>query len=322
MSMKVLITGANGFLGKCLTYALAERGYSVLGAVRRAQVAPCAVPLISVAQINAKTDWRLALANCEAVIHTAAHVHIQRTDSRPGEYYPYRSINVDGTLRLARQAADLGVKRFIFISTIKVNGERTLLGHPFYATDLSLPHGPYATSKWEAEVGLREISQQTGMEVVIIRPPLIYGPGVKGNFQALVRLISKGIPLPFGCLSSNRRSFVGVDNLISLIALCLTHPSAANQTFLVSDNEDVPTAELLKRIGNAVGRSPVLLPVPLNYLNWIMRLLRKSDAFEKITGTLQVDITATCERLGWQPTVSLNDGLLKLASEALSEKAL
>jgi nucleoside-diphosphate-sugar epimerase len=280
------------------------------------------VHLASIVDIDGTTDWKNIALGCEVVIHTAARVHIQHRENSSETVNLYQSINVDGTLNLARQAATYGVKRFIFISTIKVNGERTASGYPFRATDVPNPQDAYGISKLWAEIGLREIARETGMEVVIIRPPLIYGHDVKGNFQTLLRLVNYRIPMPFGSITANRRSFVGLDNLISLISVCLSHPSAANQTFLVSDDEDVSTAELLKRMGNAVNRSPVLLPIPLNYLNWIMKLLRKSDAFEKITGTLQVDITATCERLGWQPTVSLNDGLLKLAGEALSEKAL
>jgi nucleoside-diphosphate-sugar epimerase len=320
--MKILVTGATGFLGKRLSLALTQKGYSVLGSVRQPHVAEAAVQVVTIGQLGAETDWQQAVVNCDVVIHTAARVHIQNSQNLPADRQLFQLINVDGTLNLARQAAAYGVKRFIFLSTIKVNGERTALGHPFRATDVPNPQDPYGLSKLDAEVGLREIAQKTGMEVVIIRPPLIYGRGVKGNFQTLLRLVSQRVPLPFGCITLNRRSFVGLDNLISLITVCLSHPGAANQTFLVSDNEDVSTAELLTRLGKAVNRSPVLLPVSLNCLKWLMKLLRKPEAFEKIAGTLQVDISATCERLGWQPSVSLNEGLAMIACEAPNEKAV
>ena len=294
----------------------------MLGVVRDANLKSEHVQLAHIVDIDGTTDWKQILQGCEAVIHTAARVHIQQKANSSQTDSLYHSLNVDGTLNLARQAAADGVQRFIFISTIKVNGERTTLDHPFRATDAPNPQDPYGVSKLQAEIGLREIAQQTGMKVVIIRPPLIYGPGVKGNFQTLLKFLTHRIPLPFGCITSNRRSFVGLDNLISLITLCLTHPRAANQTFLVSDNEDVSTVELLNRLGKAINSSPILLPISLKYLNWIMRLLGKTDAFDKIAGTLQVDISATCERLEWQPRVSLNEGLAAITCEALNEKVL
>jgi len=320
--MKILLTGASGFLGKNLGATLVAQNHLVLGVVRNTSLKSEHMRLAHIVNIDGTTDWKEIAVGCEAVIHTAARVHIQQKAHSPQTDNLYHSLNIDGTLNLARQAAAYGVRRFIFISTIKVNGERTTLGHPFRVTDVPNPQDPYGVSKLEAEIGLREIAQQTGMEVVIIRPPLIYGPGVKGNFQTLLNLVSKRAPLPFGGITSNRRSFVGLDNLISLITVCLSHPSAANQTFLVSDNEDVSTAELLIRLGKAVNRSVLLLPIPLVCLNWLFKLLQKPDAFEKIAGTLQVDISATCSRLGWQPEVSLNEGLASISREAPNEKAL
>jgi nucleoside-diphosphate-sugar epimerase len=313
--MKILVTGANGFLGESLIYSLIENGHSVLGSVRQLRAVENAIPAVSVGQIDAETDWQHAVGNCEAVIHTAARVHIQSSHDSPADQHLFDSINVDGTLNLASQAAAYGVKRFIFISTIKVNGERTTLGHPYRATDVPNPQDPYGVSKFKAEIGLRQIAQQTGMEVVIIRPPLIYGRGVKGNFQTMLRFVKNRIPLPFGCIESNRRSFVGLDNLISLITICLSHPSAANNTFLVSDNEDVSTAELIKKLGKAINKPPVLIPISLNYLNRMLGLLGKSHTFEKIAGTLQVDISATYEQLDWRPIISLDEGLALMVSE-------
>jgi nucleoside-diphosphate-sugar epimerase len=315
MTMKILVTGANGFLGKRLSLTLAQKGYSVLGSMRQAHVSEAAGQVVTIDQLGAETDWRQAVVNCNAVIHTAARVHIQNSHNSPADRQLFESINVDGTLNLAIQAAAYGVKRFIFISTIKVNGEGTALGHPYRATDVPNPQDPYGVSKLKAEIGLRQIAEQTGMEVVIIRPPLIYGRGVKGNFQTLLRAVNNRIPLPFGSIISNRRSFVGVDNLINLIAVCLSHPGAANKTFLVSDNEDVSTADLIKRLGKAINRSPVLLPIPLNYLNGLLGLIGKSQAFEKIAGTLQVDMSATYEQLDWQPIITLDQGLALMACE-------
>ena len=320
--MQILITGASGFLGKNLSASLTAQNYRVLGVVRDANLKSEHAQLAHIVEIDGTTDWKRILQGCEAVIHTAARVHVQQKANSSQIDNLYHSLNVDGTLNLARQAAADGVRRFIFISTIKVNGERTALGHPFRATDVPNPQDPYGASKLQAEIGLREIAQQTRMEVVIIRPPLIYGPGVKGNFKTLLWLVSKRVPLPFGCVTSNRRSFVGLENLISLINVCLSHPSAANQTFLVSDNEDMSTSELLVRLGKAVGKSARLVPVPLCCLNWLLKLLQKPDAFEKIAGTLQVDISATCAQLGWQPTVSLNEGLANIVCEALNEKVV
>ncbi len=315
--MKILITGASGFLGRNLSASLATQNHRVVGVVRNTDLKSEHIQLAFVTLIDGATDWKKIVAGCDVVIHAAARVHIQQEVNSPETINLYHLTNVDGTLNLARQAAAHGVKRFIFISTIKVNGEGTALGHPYRATDVPNPQDPYGVSKLKAEIGLRQIAEQTGMEVVIIRPPLIYGRGVKGNFQTLLRAVNNRIPLPFGSIISNRRSFVGIDNLISLISVCLSHPGAANKTFLVSDNEDVSTADLIKRLGKAINRSPVLLPIPLNYLNGLLGLIGKSQAFEKIAGTLQVDMSATYEQLDWQPIISLDEGLALMACEGI-----
>jgi UDP-glucose 4-epimerase len=216
-------------------------------------------------------------------------------------------------LNLARQAAAAGLRRFVFVSSIKVNGEATQLARPFIADDAPAPLDAYGVSKMEAEQGLREIARQTGMEVVIIRPPLVYGPGVKANFAAMMRWLKRGVPLPLGAIH-NQRSLVALDNLVDLILTCLTHPAATNQTFLVSDGEDVSTTELLRRMGQAMGKTARLLPVPASWLKVAASLVGKGDVAQRLCGSLQVDISKTRELLGWVPPVSLDEGLRRAAA--------
>jgi UDP-glucose 4-epimerase len=221
----------------------------------------------------------------------------------------FRRVNVQGTLNLARQAAATGVRRFVFISSIKVNGETTDLGYPFTADDVPAPlDDPYGVSKMEAEQGLRQIAAETGMEVVIIRPPLVYGPGVKANFAALMRAVQRGWPLPLGMVH-NQRSLVGLDNLVDFIVTCITHPQAANQTFLVSDGKDLSTTELVRGMAKAAGMPARLLPVPLWVLQAGASLLGKGDAVQRLCGNLQVDISKARSLLGWVPPVSVEEGL-------------
>lgn len=251
-------------------------------------------------------NWQTALRDCDTVIHTAARVHIMN-EKAEDPLFEFRKTNVEGTLHLAKQAAKLGIKRFIFISSIKVNGESTLTNQAFLADDCPNPQDPYAVSKLEAEQGLQLIAKETGMELVIIRPPLIYGPGVKGNFQRIIRLILCGFPLPLGAIK-NKRSFVSLNNLADLIKVCLKHPKAANQIFLVSDGHDLSTTELLYNIAQAINKSLWLLPIPESVLKFVGYLLGKKEVFERLCGSLQVDISKTCELLDWQPkTDSEND---------------
>jgi UDP-glucose 4-epimerase len=225
----------------------------------------------------------------------------------------FRRVNVQGTLNLARQAAAAGVRRFVFVSSIKVNGEATQLGRPFTADDAPAPLDSYGVSKMEAEQGLREIALQTGMEVVIIRPSLVYGPSVKANFAAMMRWLKRGVPLPLGAIH-NQRSLVSLDNLVGLIVTCLTHPAAANQTFLVSDGEDASTTELLRRMGQAMGHPARLIPVPTSWLKLAAAMVGKRDVAQRLCGSLQVDISKTRELLGWAPPVSLDEGLRRAAA--------
>lgn len=311
-SMHVLLTGASGFVGTGVLGALRERGVAVRPVVRSASSAAHMEDTVVVPRLDVATDWTAALHGVTAVIHCAARAHIMR-DEALDPLAEYRRVNVDGTLALARQAAAAGVRRFVFISSIKVNGESTQTERPYRADDAPSPEDAYGISKAEAEAGLQAIAQETGMELVIIRPVLVYGPGVKGNFQSMVRTVSRGIPLPLGGVTSNRRSLVALDNLVDVICTCVDHPRAAGQIFLVSDGEDLSTADLLRRIAMVQGVPARLLPVPPVLLLWIARLLGKEAVAQRLLGSLQVDITKTRELLNWQPPLTVNEGLKNLA---------
>jgi nucleoside-diphosphate-sugar epimerase len=256
----------------------------------------------------ADTKLDTLLSGISVVIHTAARVHIMH-DASADPQAAYRAMNTVATLRLAAQAASQGVKRFIFLSSIKVNGEETRPGKPFTADDTPNPQDAYSQSKLEAELGLRQIAEQTGMEVVIVRAPLVYGPGVKANFAAMMKWVAKEWPLPLGRIRSNRRSMVGIDNLIDLLLVCTQHPAAANHTFLVSDDEDLSTAALITRLATSMRRSAKLLPVP----EWLLlagaKLLGQDTVIQRLLGSLQVDITKTKMLLDWSPPVDVNEGL-------------
>jgi len=258
-----------------------------------------------------KHDWTLALAGVEVIIHTAARVHVMK-DKAINPLIEFRTTNVTGTLTLARQAAQVGVKRFIFISSIKVNGEGTLLGCPYTADDAPAPVDPYGISKMEAEQGLKALAAETGMEVVIIRPVLVYGPGVKANFRSMMHWLNKGVLLPLGAIN-NRRSLVAINNLVDLIVTCIDHPAAANQIFLVSDGEDLSTTELLGRMAKALGKPARLLPVPSFLLRAGAALIRKNNIAQRLCGSLQVDIEKTRSLLGWNPPVSVDEALKRTA---------
>ncbi len=269
---------------------------------------------VAVGSINSNTVWRDALVDCYAVIHLAAMVHVMQEAS--SNYLAiFRRVNVEGTLHLARQAEAAGVRRFVFVSSIGVNGAETFQ-QPFTSEDRVAPHSPYAVSKYEAELGLKAFAAETGMEVVIIRPPIVYGPNAPGNFGSLMRWLKRGLPLPLGAIH-NQRSLVALDNLVDLILTCLTHPAAANQTFLVSDGEDVSTTELVRRMGQALDRSARLVPMPPSLLKVAAGLVGKGDMARRLCGSLQVDISKTRELLGWTPQVSLDEGLLRAAGHEL-----
>lgn len=313
--MKVLISGATGCVGTVLCEFLATHGYDVVPVVRRPSGRRNEVV---VGEIGALTDWSAALRNVACTVHLAARVHVMR-DHVADPLTEFRAVNVAGTLGLARQAAEAGVKRFVFISSIKVNGEETPAGQPFDADAPAAPEDPYGVSKMEAEQGVREVSSQTGMEVVIIRSPLVYGPGVKGNFLTLMQWLSRGIPLPLGAIH-NQRSLIALDNLVDMIVTCMSHPAAADQVFLVSDGEDMSTTELLRRMGAALGRPARLLPVPAAWLDGAARLLGKGAVAQRLCGSLQVDIEKTHRLLGWTPPVTVDEALRETARHFLAQR--
>ena len=308
--MTILVTGASGFVGAALCPELAVRGYGVRGVYRKTMgtcSANSQTEQVVVASIDCATDWRLALQSIDTVIHLAARVHVM-SETAANHLAAFRSINTEATFHLARQAAQAGVKRFVFISSAKVNGESTQPKKPFKPDDRSSPMNAYAVSKMEAEQGLRQLSVDTGMEVVIIRPPLVYGPGVKANFAALMRAVQRGWPLPLGAVH-NQRSLVALDNLVDFIIICMTHPQAANQTFLVSDGQDLSTTELVRGMAEIAGVPARLLPFPVWALQAGASLLGRGDAVQRLCGNLQLDISKTRSLLGWLPPVSVEDGL-------------
>ena len=315
--MKILVTGANGFVGHALFLRLlATGGLTVIGSVRNGAVVTAgrAASLVTVGELAPNTDWSAALVGVQAVAHTAARVHVMQDDAAD-PLAEFRRVNVEGTLNLARQAAAAGVRRFVFVSSIKVNGESTRPGQPFTADDAPAPLDAYGVSKMEAEVGLRHITSETGMEVVVIRPPLVYGPGAKANFAAMMRWLRRGVPLPLGGID-NRRSLVALDNLVDLVITCVTHPAAAGQTFLVSDGNDVSTTELLRRMGDAMGCPARLIPVPESWLTLAAAVVGRGAVTQRLCGSLQIDIEKTRRLLGWQPPLTLDQGLQRAAGTA------
>lgn len=299
---RVLVTGANGFVGRALCEQLATAGYAVIPAVRRGSgLANEAV----IGDMGPSTDWHLALAGCDAVVHLAARVHVMRESGQDPSAL-YRETNTEATLNLACQAAQAGVKRFVFISTVKVNGEGR--DEPYRETDVPAPEDAYAMSKWEAEQGLHRIAQETGLEVVILRPPLVYGPGVKANFLRLAQTVQKGWLLPLGAIR-NRRSLLYLGNFVDAIRLCVEHPDAAGQTFLLDDGQPVSTPELVRALAHAMDRPARLLALPVRVLELAGTLLGRRAAVARLTGSLYVDDSVIRSRLGWTPPSTLQQGL-------------
>lgn len=312
---RILVTGATGFIGRTLVKKLdSEAGANVVAAVRHNADFPPSIKQVAVGDIDGKTDWMEALSGVNVVVHAAARAHAMNDDAQD-PLSEYRRVNVDGTLCLARQAADAGVRRLIFISSIGVNGESTK-GRPFTAEDAPCPTEPYALSKWEAEQGLKDISLQAALEIVVIRPPLVYGLNAPGNFGRLVYAVKRGRWLPLGAVH-NRRTLVYLGNLIDLIMLCMWHKEAANQVFLAGDETDFSTTELLRFIGKVVGRPPRLLPVPVVLMYVGALLLGKARLVNKICGSLQVDISKNYDVLGWQPPISVENALLEMKEVGL-----
>lgn len=309
----ILVTGANGFVGRQLCAILSQRNIPFRKVVRSPHT-----DAVIVGEINDQTDWQSALLGVSVVVHLAARVHVMN-DTSTDPLAEFRKVNVEGTLRLAEQAALANVKRFVFISSIKVNGERTLRDQPFCADDIPAPIDPYGISKEEAERRLLKLAETSSMEVVIIRPPLVYGVGVKANFFKMMSWLSRGIPLPLGAID-NQRSMVAVENLADLIITCCDHPAAANQIFLASDGEDLSTPELLRRMGDALGTPARLLPISSGLIKFLAGLLGKKDVAQRLCDSLQVDISKNRNLLGWNPPLNVDEGLYKTAQGFLHEK--
>jgi UDP-N-acetyl-alpha-D-quinovosamine dehydrogenase len=305
--VKVLVTGANGFVGRAVLERLRRDGYAVRAAIRtNSGMLPPDVERTT-GDLHPDRDWSDSLHGVDVVIHLAARVHVMR-ETAADQLDEYRRVNVDGTVNLASCAAAAGVRRFVFVSTLKVNGE----AGRFTEHDGPAPAGPYAQSKHEAEVALRRIAKEHGFEVVIIRPPLVYGPGVQANFGLLMRVIARGIPLPLGAIR-NQRSLIGIDNLVDFITACLAHPAAANETFLVADDEDLSTPDLVRRLARAMGRPARLFPMPSSLLRLGASLCGRRDDADRLLNSLQADISKARTRLSWSPPVSVDDALRRAA---------
>jgi len=310
----IAVTGAAGFVGAALCGELYSRGFAVRSVVRSLHSAEPAsgVEQIAVSNLDAATDWSSALGGVDCVIHCAARAHVMH-ETEADALAAYRSENVDGSQRLAEQAAAAGVRRLVYLSSIKVNGESTDgLPRPFGArNDEVNPEDPYGVSKWEAEQALWAVAASTCLEVVVVRPPLVYGPSVKGNLARLLKLVRLGVPLPFGAVH-NQRSLIGLDNLVDLLIRCVDHPAAAGQTLLVSDGEDISTPDLLRYMANALGRSARLLPVSVALLRLVGRALGKQAEIDRLVGSLKIDSRHTRELLDWNPPVSVAEGIRRM----------
>ena len=318
LKKKILITGASGFVGQSCAQALHAAQYDVRLAVRKSSklnLIPSDFEKIVVEELSSETQWEDALRGCNCVIHTAARVHILKEKSS-NPFSEYRRVNVEGTINLAKQAIVAGVTRFIYISSIKVNGETSWVGAPFRADDTPNPKDEYSQSKYEAEEALKQLAIESGLEIVIIRPPLIYGPGVKGNFRTMLGWLQKGFPLPVTKMK-NKRSFVGLSNLIDLIELCIDHPKAVNEVFLVSDGHDLSTSELFSRIGENMDKPARLLFIPYGGLSFLLTLIGKKSMLDRLYGSLHVDIEKNERVLGWKPRRDFQEMLAETVHEYL-----
>lgn len=318
--MKILVTGATGMLGRALVERLcAETQCTVHAAVRASvQGLPVGARVFSVGDLGGQPSWADALNGVEAVIHTAARVHVMR-EMASDPAAAFHKINVEATRDLAAAAAARGVRRFIFISSVKVNGEQTSEGRPFAIGDVEAPADAYGASKQQAEQELRRIGMETGMEMTVIRPPLVYGPRVGGNFRSMMHWLCRGVPLPLAGIH-NRRSLIGLDNLVDMVVTCVRHPAAANRNFFASDGEDLSTPELLRRVGLVMGRPARLFPLPARLLRLAAWLVGKPGIAQRLCDSLQVDISETRRLLGWTPPFSVNEGMRRAVEDWRSQE--
>lgn len=309
----IAVTGATGVIGsnvvQTLVSDLRARAITRNGNIVSSQALSNST-IWPVGHINSSTDWLAALTGVDCVIHCAARAHIMN-EAGADPLAVYREVNTDGTRRLAEQSAVAGVKRLVFVSSIGVDGIHTNLRGPFSLSDRPSPVEDFAISKWEAEQALWDVSARTGLEVVVVRPPLVYGPGVKGNLARLLKLVRSGVPLPLGAVQ-NQRSLIGLDNLVDLLIRCVDHPEAAGQTFLVSDGEDLSTPDLLRHMAAAMSRSARLFPVPVSQLHLAGSALGKRAEIDRLVGSLQIDSSHTRQVLGWTPPVSVQEGIRRM----------
>jgi nucleoside-diphosphate-sugar epimerase len=313
--MTTLVTGGSGLIGRALISALVRNDIDVRTAIRQqgnsgADGSTRRISTRIIGDIGPATDWTTALEGVKSVVHLAARVHVMNETAK-NPLAEFRHVNTLGTSRLAVMAAQAGVRRLVYVSTVKVNGDATY-GRPFHEDDRPQPSDPYAISKWEAEQELTRISAETGMQIVIVRPPLVYGPGVGGNFLTMLKWIDHGIPLPLASVV-NQRSLVGLDNLVSLLMTCLSHPGASGEVFLASDREDMSTPELFRRTAQALGKSPHVFPFPVGMLRLTATVLKKAEACDRLCGSLAVDSTKARRVLGWNPVSSVDDELHRTA---------
>lgn len=314
--MKILVTGATGFIGEALVNELARCNINVIAAVRsEINNIPDGITKVKIKDI-CDIGFSVLLSDVDVVVHCAAKTHISQ-ESVSNPLIEFRKTNTLGTLNLAQHAAAAGVKRFIFLSSIGVSGNSTI--KPFLETDTPHPKGAYAISKYEAELSLLELAKTSNMEITIIRPPLAYGPNVSGNFKLLLNWMNKNIPLPFNSIK-NKRSFIALDNLVDFIILCIKHPSAGNETFLIADDESLSTTELLRRTSLLLGKNPILVSINSKLLEFFLNLLGKKDLARRLLGSLEVDIGKAKRLLNWSPIINVNEGLRKMTEDFLRKK--